>query len=95
MPQIVLIRLKRKAFPEVISHLVPAYCATPADSFFFSLKHLFQLHIFILHAYKPVQKPWFVLYISFMLLSSTLVHELEVHIFNNHLFFSSFSDLLQ
>lgn len=35
MPQIVLIRLKRKAFPEVISHLVPAYCATQADSFFF------------------------------------------------------------
>lgn len=64
MPQIVLIRLKRKAFPEVISHLVPAYCATPADSFpFFSpLKHLFQLHTSILHAYKPV-KPWqFVIY---------------------------------
>lgn len=59
MPQIVLIRLKRKAFPEVISHLVP--CIQPIPPPFSSLQH-----IFILHAYKPVQKPLRFVFVFFI-----------------------------
>lgn len=98
MPQIVLIRLKRKAFPEVISHLVPAYCATPADSyppFFLPPQTLFP-SLFSSCMLKNLYKNLDGLFCIFYLCCSVVLWCIDyLYLFNNHLFFSSFTDLLQ